>query len=536
MLSMSPNWFRLVKNIAFNNIMFVLMWQAQLHAQNIITGSVSFQSASNHYVKFASTEDININDTLIREGQPCLIVQAKSSTSCVCVAIYNCLPLVGDSVSISIKQNDVPSKEQKAATNQVEIPNPDSTVFKKSLIDSLPTAEPLKLIGSISFSSLAQQTLSSEANRLNLRQTLRFNTNYHLNAFKKDIRMLLNGNYQNYYSNFQSSYPKYGRLNIYQAAFIIPVNAATKLTIGRSFQSNGLSTLGIFDAVRLQLNRPKMSYEAMFGLMPNLQTFGIALNQQLFGVSATHTISKEKINYSLGVGAFLQLNKGKYDRLNFAFQGSANITKLNLYTAGDFDLSPIQSRFNNLFVSANYRLRKGVNLFVSYDTRQAFILWNTYQQNLIDELLDAAVQQGLRLRIQLKVLPSTMLSVYYTHRFSSNLIAMQLVGVQLHQQKWFWKKARFTYSGNLVSYPAWLSIQQTLRFEQQIKSANYSLFYRSQLFDRKNIIDTRFNQSTFGVQWSSALSKSMQFVFSGEYAIQQQQNLIRVYVTAIKKL
>ncbi len=530
MLPMSPNWFRLVNNIVYSTLLFAFIWQARVQAQNLVTGTVSFQSATNNYVKFASTEGININDTLIRAGLPCLVVQAKSSTSCVCTTINDCLPIIGDFVSIIVFRKDEIIKKEESNEKQ----NADSTLSLRRTIDTIPIIEPIKLIGSIAFSSLFQQTLSSESNRLNLRQTLRFNTSY--SAFKNGVRLQLNGNYQHYYSNFISTYPKLGRLNIYQAAFVIPVNSNIKLQVGRSFQSNGLSTLGIFDALRLQINRPKISYETMIGLMPNLQTFGLALHQQIIGVSATHSLHKEHFDYTLGIGSFLQLNKGKYDRLNFAFQGTANISKLGLYAAGDFDMNRSNSRLNNLFVSANYRITKGLNVFISYDSRQVFILWNTYQQSLIDELLDAAVQQGLRLRIQVKVLPSTHLSVYYTHRFASNLVAMQLFGVQLLQQRWFWNKAKFSFSGNLVSYPAWLSIQQTLRFEQQIKNANFSLYYRSQLFDRKNMTDTRFNQSTFGVQWTSTLSKSLQFVFSGEYAMQQQQNLIRVYVSAIKKL
>src|SRR5690606_20025255 len=54
----------------------------------LVKGTVSFLTAQHMYVKFASTADIAIGDTLLRKKgtnvEPTLIVENKSSISCVC--------------------------------------------------------------------------------------------------------------------------------------------------------------------------------------------------------------------------------------------------------------------------------------------------------------------------------------------------------------------------------------------------------------------------------------------------------------------
>jgi hypothetical protein len=154
---------------------------------------------------------------------------------------------------------------------------------------------------------------------------------------------------------------------------------------------------------------------------------------------------------------------------------------------------------------------------------------------LIDDLLDNAIQHGLRLRVQCRLGENTIVSTQITNRFSQQLTQMQLFGVQIRQQKLFWRGSQLNYSCNLASYPSWISLQQTLRFEQQLGAAQLGLYYRSQFFDRKETTSNILNQSTFGFQFYSSLKKQYRFTFSSEYGIQQQQKIIRAYVTIIKK-
>ena len=61
------------------------------------SGTVTFITAENVYVRFASTTGIEPGDTLrTPAGEPCLVVQQRSSTSCVSVPLGGCAPVEGD--------------------------------------------------------------------------------------------------------------------------------------------------------------------------------------------------------------------------------------------------------------------------------------------------------------------------------------------------------------------------------------------------------------------------------------------------------
>lgn len=504
--------------------------QTSLSEKKTIKGILSYQTANNTYVKFDQTKSIQIGDTLFYITNPCLVVQAKSSSSCVCIAINSCNLNVGDTLQYHFFDKIIEEQKEPFQTKS----DSNSTKILQIKDSTIETNKPLSS-GFLSFSSLAQQTLLSEANRTNLRQVIRFGVTHHFLFLGKPITLNLNGNYQHYYSNLASNYPITGRLNIFQASLDKQLNSNLRLSLGRSFQSNGLSTFGIFDALRIQFSRNKWQFESVAGFLPHLGTFGLDLKQQLFGTSVFYTKSTRGKYLQLGFGSYLQLKNGHFDRFTAATQGAINFGKLQGYFANDIDFSPTSIRLNNLFLSTQWMLSRKWQLFLSYDARQNFILWNSYNQSLIDDLLDNAIQQGLRLRVQYRAGENTIFSIHVTNRFNKELSQMQLFGLQVRQQKFFWRGARLSYSGNLSSYPYWLSFQQTLRFEQQIGTAQIGIYYRSQLFDRKQIESVLFNQSTYGIQFNSALKKQLRYVLTGEFGMQQQQQIIRVYVTVIKK-
>jgi hypothetical protein len=506
-----------------------LFGQASLSEKITIQGTVSYQTGINTYVKFEQTRPIQIGDTLFNASNPCLLVQAKSSTSCVCVLINGCSLHIGDTLEYFYFDKIVVQQEEPTPS----LSDTNSTIQSLPK-DSIKINEPVTS-GSLSFSTLAQQSLWSEANRTNLRQIIRFGVSHHFMFLGKPSILNLNGNYQHYYSNLPSNYPSAGRLNIFQGSIDQQLNSQLRLSVGRSFQANGLSTFGILDALRVQYSQNKWQFESLVGFLPHLGTFGIDLKQQLIGTSFVYAKSTQGKYLQFGFGTYLQLKNGLFDRFTTASQGVLNVGKLQGYFSSDIDLSAKSVRLNNLFVSSQWMISKKWQLFLSYDARQHFILWNSYNQSLIDDLLDNAVQQGLRVRIQYRAGANTILSLHVTNRFNKQLSQMQLLGLQIRQQKFFWRGAQLSYSGNLASYPSWFSVQQTLRFEQQIRSNQLGLYYRSQLFDRKEISTTIINQSTFGIQYNSALKKQLRFNLTSEFGMQQQQKIIRTYVTVIKK-
>ncbi len=66
----------------------------------ILSGTVSFVTSSNIYVKFENTKDIAIGDSLklSSTNTACLVVKSKSSSSCVCQVVNDCEIQKGDAV------------------------------------------------------------------------------------------------------------------------------------------------------------------------------------------------------------------------------------------------------------------------------------------------------------------------------------------------------------------------------------------------------------------------------------------------------
>ena len=81
---------------------FFLNVAALVHGQDngtTMSGTVSFVTSSNVYIKFSSTKEIKIGETLQFSGEDCLRVVNKSSTSIVCTSMNNCSIKKGDTVT-----------------------------------------------------------------------------------------------------------------------------------------------------------------------------------------------------------------------------------------------------------------------------------------------------------------------------------------------------------------------------------------------------------------------------------------------------
>ncbi|MEM6347210.1 MAG: hypothetical protein AAF927_25195, partial [Bacteroidota bacterium] len=85
-----------MKSLSSLCLFFVLLvgLSGQIFAQEL-SGVVTFTTSQNVYVKFPSTAEIQVGDTLSFENNPCLIVSTKSSTSCVCTRMPDCNPAKG---------------------------------------------------------------------------------------------------------------------------------------------------------------------------------------------------------------------------------------------------------------------------------------------------------------------------------------------------------------------------------------------------------------------------------------------------------
>ena len=87
-------------------LLLVSSLQAQGQTPEMETGTVSFVTSRNVYVKFNSTKDINKGDTLYfnqaNQLMPVLVVDNKSSASTVCTPIGNLKMKAKDQVFVKL--------------------------------------------------------------------------------------------------------------------------------------------------------------------------------------------------------------------------------------------------------------------------------------------------------------------------------------------------------------------------------------------------------------------------------------------------
>jgi hypothetical protein len=130
------------------SILLLFAFATSSHGQDMehfLQGSVSYQNSKNVYVKFSSTELIEVGDTLFVQNQnqylAALIVNNKSSISCVCIPLAGNQFNVGDQIiyrrksiaaqPILISEDELEVETQESlAPATVITPEPDIVELK----------------------------------------------------------------------------------------------------------------------------------------------------------------------------------------------------------------------------------------------------------------------------------------------------------------------------------------------------------------------------------------------------------------------
>jgi len=525
-------------------ILFLFSWVASnSSAQVVQTGVVSYVSAQNVYVRFENTEKLAVGDSLWSSNRPVLVINRKSSIS----VISSCI----DSL-FNIEQGDTVYHIQNAS-NIVETPEEDSikrdglkqTILFSNTFSNREISKTTKEIepswdwnGNLGWSSRLNRTFVSTANRTNLRQFGRFNVRGQSPDEQNPLRVNISGNYQHYSTDFseRSDYPKAGRLNLYQAQLGYQVNDRIDVTAGRGFQPN-LIGVGILDALNMNFQSDASHFGLVAGFSPDISSFQPNTQRPIFGARVGTNINKKKASFQFDLAWFDQYYEGKLDRRIINSQGSLNTDRVNFFYLLETDLSnqTLPLKLQSVYSSIRVRLSKRWSVFSSYDTRLPLIYWSSYSQKRIDNLALQERQNGWRTRLRFQANKSLSIGMNMTIRSWQTASQMYLGGIDVYQNKWFWKGGSFNYRMNIADYGIWQNVQQLVRFRQRIKQTSFSLFYRSVLFARRYTMNSLFNQNYMGVQSSFPLPNNYILSAFAEYDIQQQQQQLIFYLTLNKR-
>ncbi|MFA6402571.1 MAG: hypothetical protein WCX31_13270 [Salinivirgaceae bacterium] len=403
-----------------------------LKGQTIIDsneGSISFLTSQSIYVKFQSTQSIEVGDTLYISQDstmiPILKVTMLSSISCVCTPIGSVQLLVGDKIYTTQKNFQTPNNkvDDILPTPIDTIPNADSVLANKT------NEKPLKQRIGGRFSISAYSNISNKSDN-----TYRFRYNLSLNVQNINNSKFSTDTYISFahkldeWSDIQNNI--YNGLKIYSLAINYAINKDNSLWVGRKINPS-ISNVGAIDGMQYETNFKRFNAGVFAGSRPDYIDYSFNASLLQFGGYIGHNYSTKKGTMQSSVALVEQMNSGNTDR-RFAYFQHSNALLSNLYFFGsvEFDLynkvlntqdsSLVQDNnpnLSNLYFSVRYRVVKQLSLSASYSTRENIVYYETYK-SIIEQLLDVTKMQGYTFQVNYAPTHTISLGANAGYRFS----------------------------------------------------------------------------------------------------------------------
>ena len=394
---------RILLTILFGLIAFCAFGQNE-------TGTVSYISSQNVYVKFASTNDISIGDTLFFKKEntlsPALLVTSKSSISCVCSLLVD-IAVIKVSDEVIFQKKEIIKPEETTPEKPVEKNN--TPIVSPPQIAPQEEEEELlfkqKIKGRVSVASYSN--ISEASNRNRMRYAFSFaGNNLNNSRFSTDN-----------YITFRHTLGEWGRgqnnfadaLKIYSFSVKYDLDRSSSLTLGRKINPR-ISSMGAIDGLQLEKGfGGQFKFGAIAGSRPDYSDYSINFNLMQAGAYISHVSEKTKKYQQSTLGFIEQRNSGNVDRRFVYFQHSNSLAKnLNLFTSFEFDLyekinneQKNKVSLTNLYSSLRYRFSRKFSVSASYDTRKNIVYYESYK-NTIDSLFENETRQGLRFGFNLR--------------------------------------------------------------------------------------------------------------------------------------
>ncbi len=378
-------------------------------ALDTIGGEVSFKTSQSIYVKFESTKDIKVGDTLYMViGQtaiPALIVKYISSTSCVGTPLTDQTIEKGTQITARVQTK---KESPKAPVVNHELNPvikeaqgiPETEEVKAAESQKRPAKKIEKLQGRIMAASYLNYSDHPQYDKQRMRYTLTFNANHIGNTGLSaesyiSFRHTLN-EWQDVKDNFKQAF------KIYSLALQYDVNESTRFWFGRKINFN-ISNIGAIDGIQAEKSWNKTLVGAFAGTRPDLTDYGFNFDLKQYGAYIGNTIEGKNGSIQNTLAIAEQRNHNATDRRFIYLQHlNSAIKRINIFTSFEFDLYKVVNEkpkntfdITSVYFSLRYRASDKLSLFGSYDARKNIIYYETYK-NFIDQLLEDETRQGFR--------------------------------------------------------------------------------------------------------------------------------------------
>lgn len=390
-----------------------------------LVGKVDYISAQYYYINFTNTERINIGDTLFikyrKKYYPKLIVEKKSSRTCATKLLGKKIKkgrrvyAFVDKLNVT-REKTQQTKKLKVLTAENGSPKINTGKAKKFVKVNPEYYGKYSLSGYSNFSNVIAQS-----DYHHWRHSLSFYAN-NIKGSKLSFSSYIMFRYRS--DKWSYVHRHLGSaLKIYDFSVRYDINKTTKLSFGRKINRK-LSNIGAIDGLQMETEYKGFFVGGILGSRPNIQDYGYNFKLLEMGVyiSSEDSLGYGKMTNTLSV--VQQMNDNTTDRRFFYFQHSSHILKsLHLFFSSEIDFfkhyhntTSHDPYLTNIFVSLRYSPTRWISFNTSYDARKNVIYYETYKSHL-DRLLQNAMRQGFRLRVNLKPVKFIFASVYAGYRF-----------------------------------------------------------------------------------------------------------------------
>lgn len=504
-------------------------------------GQVSFVTTQNVYVRFGTTEGIGAGDTLFLAGSGirCLLVQQKSSTSCVCSLLGDCEVEKGTRIIA------MPHKETRREESEEPIVADLSTSdLMRQPAEVLAETDPYTLqeirarVSASTYSSFSD----NRPDRHRLMSQLMVNADHLDNS---GVSFDINMNYRHILDK-GASVPLASNdlLRIYGLSVTYEASPTLTALLGRNINPR-FTSVGPIDGLQVEKAFKNHYLGAIVGFRPDIFDFSFNPNLLQYGAYYGLTTEAEGFRSQTTFGGIEQRGKNDIDRRYAYMQHNSAIgNDLFLFGSAELDLykkvnftTLNEPRLTNLYVSARYRLNRALSLSLSYDSRKRIIYYETYRSELDRFLDDDLARQGIRARVNVRPAKNIFAGLSYSRRFRSdqqNKSDNYNGFLTLSQTPFI--KGRTTLSANRNESNYLISNIGSLRHSRSFlrERLQADLYYRLVQSDYVNFANTVL-QHYAGTDITFYLTRSLFFSLTGEFATFDGQNNYRVYSRVVQR-
>jgi hypothetical protein len=405
-------------------------------------GTISYVSGSHVYAKFNSTKNINIGDTLLininGSLEPALLVNNKSSISCVCTKLIEFDPNTGTVVLHGNQTKEFNVAD--ALTEIVDTSGQSEDAPKQSIDEKEGSSKTITKIAdgpgkpeSSYYGRLTASTYTSlknldfnESDDPRMRYTLSFRnnniagSNFHFDSYISFKHQL--DHWDEVTSDFNRAFKTYSLALSYEGP-------KAEISVGRRINRN-ISNIGAVDGLHFDYKLGAFTFGTVLGTRPDIFDYGFNLDLPQAGIYFRHELHNENLFAQSTLGFFEQ-RFGQYtDRRFLYLQHSNNFIK-NLYIFGSCEIDLYKKldeaiegdfKITSLYASARYRFNRKYSLFLSYDNRRNIIYYETYK-SAIDRLIEQETRQGFRFRFVGRPFKYVSIGLGGTYRYQKNSLS-----------------------------------------------------------------------------------------------------------------